>query len=94
MYTPMLNIGSEEAPDLICVKKITRYKKVPKTNLWDIYIMGGTATDEVPIQITDDQYEEIQMMMMEKELKEEKEEHRRPEVKRMVVLEEDSVNRY
>lgn len=90
----MLNIGSEEAPDLICIKKIVRYRKVPQTNMWEVFLMGGTATNEVPITITDDQYQEIQMMMMEKELKEEKEEHRRPEVKRMVLVDEESISRY
>ena len=59
------NLGTEENPDIINVKHVARFRKVPKTNQWQLFFLGGTTETELPLMIDDDKYKMIQSVMEE-----------------------------
>ena len=90
----MFNIGSEEEPIIINLKKVGMWRKRPRQNGWQLFDKIAPMDTDVPLEITDDQYDAIVAMKLEhkmekqdREMREEREEVMEDR-RRMMVIEE------
>lgn len=74
------NIGSEEDPVLINLKKVGMWRKIPRQDGWELFDTVSPTGKDIPTRITDEQYEAISAMILEKEMREADKEMREQEM--------------